>query len=167
MSFGEQMRYVVLPQSIRIATPPTVGFMVQLIKNTSLASIIGFIELTYAAQINNPTLKPILIYGTVGALYFAVCFPLYLLPPRALEVRFRVAIIDIESLHKRFGAATVLDGIDLTVAAARSSRSSASGRARARCCAVSTASRPSTGARRGGRDGAAGDGCASCVDRWA
>jgi polar amino acid transport system permease protein len=89
-TFLEQMRYVVLPQSIRIATPPTVGFMVQLIKNTSLASIIGFNELTYAAQyINNLTLKPILIYGTVGALYFAVCFPLYLLS-RRLEARFRV-----------------------------------------------------------------------------
>jgi len=89
-TFLEQMRYVVLPQSIRIATPPTVGFMVQLIKNTSLASIIGFNELTYAAQyINNLTLKPILIYGTVGAMYFAVCFPLYLLS-RRLEVKFRV-----------------------------------------------------------------------------
>jgi polar amino acid transport system permease protein len=89
-TFMEQMRHVILPQSIRIATPPTVGFMVQLIKNTSLASIIGFNELTYAAQyINNLTLKPILIYGTVGAMYFAVCFPLYLLS-RRLEVKFRV-----------------------------------------------------------------------------
>jgi len=89
-TFLEQMRHVILPQSVRIATPPTVGFMVQLIKNTSLASIIGFNELTYAAQyINNLTLKPILIYGTVGAMYFAVCFPLYLLS-RRLEVRFRV-----------------------------------------------------------------------------
>ena len=89
-TFLEQMRHVILPQSVRIATPPTVGFMVQLIKNTSLASIIGFNELTYAAQyINNLTLKPILIYGTVGAMYFAVCFPLYLLS-RRLEVKFRV-----------------------------------------------------------------------------
>ena len=87
-TFMEQMRHVILPQSIRIATPPTVGFMVQLIKNTSLASIIGFNELTYAAQyINNLTLKPVLIYGTVGAMYFAVCFPLYLLS-RRLEAKF-------------------------------------------------------------------------------
>jgi polar amino acid transport system permease protein len=89
-SYLEQMRYIVLPQSVRIATPPTVGFMVQLIKNTSLASIIGFNELTHAAQyINNLTLQPILIYGTVGALYFAMCFPLYLLS-RRLEARFNV-----------------------------------------------------------------------------
>jgi polar amino acid transport system permease protein len=87
-SYLEQMRHVVLPQSVRIATPPTVGFMVQLVKNTSLASIIGFHELTHAAQyVNNVTLKPILVYGLVGAMYFAVCFPLYLLS-RRLEERF-------------------------------------------------------------------------------
>lgn len=87
-SYLEQMRHVILPQSIRIATPPTVGFMVQLVKNTSLASIIGFHELTHAAQyVNNMTLKPILIYGLVGAMYFSVCFPLYLLS-RRLEAKF-------------------------------------------------------------------------------
>jgi len=87
-SYLEQMRHVVLPQSVRIATPPTVGFMVQLVKNTSLASIIGFHELTHAAQyVNNLTLKPILVYGVVGAMYFAVCFPLYLLS-RRLERTF-------------------------------------------------------------------------------
>jgi len=87
-SYLEQMRHVVLPQSVRIATPPTVGFMVQLVKNTSLASIIGFHELTHAAQyVNNVTLKPILVYGIVGAMYFAVCFPLYLLS-RRLEEKF-------------------------------------------------------------------------------
>jgi polar amino acid transport system permease protein len=87
-SYLEQMRHVVLPQSVRIATPPTVGFMVQLVKNTSLASIIGFQELTHAAQyVNNVTLKPILVYGLVGVMYFAVCFPLYLLS-RRLELRF-------------------------------------------------------------------------------
>jgi polar amino acid transport system permease protein len=82
-SWLEQMRHVVLPQSVRIAIPPTIGFMVQLVKNTSLASIIGFQELTHAAQyINNLTLKPILVYSVVGAMYFAVCFPLYLLSRR-------------------------------------------------------------------------------------
>jgi polar amino acid transport system permease protein len=87
-SYLQQMRHVVLPQSVRIAVPPTVGFMVQLVKNTSLASIIGFHELTHAAQyVNNVTLKPVLVYGIVGAMYFCVCFPLYLLS-RRLEARF-------------------------------------------------------------------------------
>src|SRR5690606_38988980 len=59
-SFVEQFRYVIFPQSFRIAIPPTVGFLVQIIKNTSLASIIGFTELTQAAQfINNLTYQPL------------------------------------------------------------------------------------------------------------
>jgi polar amino acid transport system permease protein len=87
-NYLEQMRHVILPQSVRIALPPTVGFMVQLVKNTSLASIIGFHELTKAAEyVNNLTLQPVMIYGLVGAMYFAVCFPLYLLS-RRLEAKF-------------------------------------------------------------------------------
>ena len=49
-------------QAIRIATPPTVGFMVQVVKNTSLASVIGFVELTRAGQIvNNSTFEPFVV----------------------------------------------------------------------------------------------------------
>ena len=58
------MRDVVLPQALKIAVPPTVGFMVQLIKGTSLAAIIGFTELTRAGQIiNNATFRPLLVFG--------------------------------------------------------------------------------------------------------
>ena len=79
---------VVLPQAIRGATPATVGFLVTLVKDTSLASVIGFVELTRAAQIiNNSTFQSFMIFGTVGALYFALCFPMTLLS-RRLEQRF-------------------------------------------------------------------------------
>jgi polar amino acid transport system permease protein len=68
---------VVLPQAARIATPPTVGFMVQMLKNTSLASVVGFVELTRAAQvINNSTIQPFLVFGIAGAMYFVLCYPL-------------------------------------------------------------------------------------------
>jgi polar amino acid transport system permease protein len=68
---------VILPQAARIATPPTVGFMVQMLKNTSLASVVGFVELTRAAQvINNSTIQPFLVFGIAGAIYFALCYPL-------------------------------------------------------------------------------------------
>ena len=71
------LRLVVLPQAVRLAIPPTVGFLVQLVKNTSLASIIGFAELTQAAQfVNNLTFRPIPVYLTAAAIYFALCFPL-------------------------------------------------------------------------------------------
>jgi polar amino acid transport system permease protein len=85
------MRYVILPQALRIALPPTVGFLVQLIKGTSLAAIIGFTELTRAGQIiNNATFKPFLVFGTVAAIYFVLCWPLSIAATR-LERRFAAA----------------------------------------------------------------------------
>jgi polar amino acid transport system permease protein len=75
----QQYTYVVLPQAMRIAIPPTVGFMVQIVKNTSLASIIGFVELARAGQIvNNSTFEPFIIFCAVAAIYFAMCYPLSL-----------------------------------------------------------------------------------------
>jgi polar amino acid transport system permease protein len=72
-----QLRLVILPQAFRIAIPPTVGFMVQVLKGTSLASIIGFAELTRTAQmVNNATFRPFIVYGLVALLYFLLCWPL-------------------------------------------------------------------------------------------
>ena len=74
----QRMVRVVLPQALRIATPPTVGFMVQIIKNTSIASlVIGFAELSYNAKVlNNSTFQPFLYFGCAAILYFAMCYPL-------------------------------------------------------------------------------------------
>jgi polar amino acid transport system permease protein len=78
---------VILPQAARISIPPTVGFAVQLIKNTSIAAIIGFVELTRAGQLmTNTTFKPMVVYPIVAALYFILCWPLSLLA-QALERR--------------------------------------------------------------------------------
>jgi polar amino acid transport system permease protein len=83
----QQHAYVVLPQALRIAIPPTVGFMVQIVKNTSLASVIGFVELSRAGQIvNNSTFEPFAIFACVGAIYFVLCYPLSL-AARTLERR--------------------------------------------------------------------------------
>jgi len=77
LSLWEQLRHVIVPQSIRVAIPPTVGFLVQLIKNTSLAATIGFVELTREGQLTAAgTYKPFAVYITVAAIYFAMCFPL-------------------------------------------------------------------------------------------
>ncbi|WP_199229483.1 amino acid ABC transporter permease [Azospirillum sp. TSO22-1] len=82
------MRYVILPQAVKVALPPTVGYLVQLIKGTSLAAIIGFTELTRAGQIvNNATFQPFLVFSIVAALYFVLCWPLSLLAAR-LEARY-------------------------------------------------------------------------------
>ncbi len=74
----QRMFQVILPQALRIATPPTVGFMVQIVKNTSFASlVIGFAELSYNAKIlNNSTFKPFLYFGAAAVLYFIICYPL-------------------------------------------------------------------------------------------
>jgi polar amino acid transport system permease protein len=77
LSLVEQLRYVIVPQSIRIAVPPTIGFLVQLIKNTSLAATIGFVELTREGQLTSAsTFQPFAVYVTVAAFYFLMCFPL-------------------------------------------------------------------------------------------
>jgi polar amino acid transport system permease protein len=81
------LRLVVVPQAVRPALPPTVGFVVQLGKNTALASIIGFRELTRAGQIvANVTFQPLAVFLTVALFYFAICYPLSL-ASRRLEAR--------------------------------------------------------------------------------
>ena len=77
LSRTQRLRYVILPQAFRIALGPTVGFMVQIVKNTSVTALIGFVELTRAGQLlNNMTFQPFHVFLTVAAMYFLVCFPL-------------------------------------------------------------------------------------------
>jgi polar amino acid transport system permease protein len=88
----QRMVRIILPQALRIATPPTVGFMVQIIKNTSIASlIIGYADLSYNAKIiNNTTFKPFTYFGLAALLYFAICYPLSR-QSRALERKLNVS----------------------------------------------------------------------------
>jgi polar amino acid transport system permease protein len=91
LTLAQQLRYVIGPQALRIAIPPTVGFLVQVVKGTALASVIGFVELTKAGQmIVNATFQPFLVYGCVALLYFALCFPISW-ASRRLERRLHVA----------------------------------------------------------------------------
>lgn len=77
MSRLQQMRYVILPQAMRVAIPPTVGFFVQVIKGTAVTSIIGFVELSKAGTVvTNATFQPFTVYGLVALIYFALCWPL-------------------------------------------------------------------------------------------
>jgi polar amino acid transport system permease protein len=82
-----QLQLVILPQALRIAVPPTVGFLVQLVKSTALTSIIGFDELLRTGNvITNATFAPFTVYGLVALIYFALCFPLTVIA-RWLELR--------------------------------------------------------------------------------
>jgi polar amino acid transport system permease protein len=90
LKYAARMRDVVLPQALKIALAPTVGYVVQIIKGTSLAAIIGFVEVTRAGQIvNNATFQPLVVFSVVAAIYFAICWPLSLLAARMERRRAR------------------------------------------------------------------------------
>ncbi len=91
MNRYQQMRHVVLPQAMRIAIAPTVGFSVQIVKGTALTSIIGFVELSKAgSMITNATFQPFVVFGFTALIYFALCWPLSLVS-RHLERRSHAA----------------------------------------------------------------------------
>jgi polar amino acid transport system permease protein len=84
----QTLRYVILPQAFQIALGPTVGFMVQVVKNTSVTALIGYVELTRAAQLlNNMTFQPFQVFLTVAAMYFALCYPLSMWSEKLKEQR--------------------------------------------------------------------------------
>jgi polar amino acid transport system permease protein len=79
MSFNyfQQLGLVILPQAVRLSIAPTVGFLAQVIKGTSLASAIGFGELARSAtNITNVTFEPFFVYLVTAVIYFAICFPI-------------------------------------------------------------------------------------------
>lgn len=79
LHYVSRMKDVILPQALKISLPATIGFLVQLVKGTSLAAIVGFVELSRAGQIvSNQTFRPLMVFAIVGAIYFALCWPLSL-----------------------------------------------------------------------------------------
>jgi glutamate/aspartate transport system permease protein len=68
---AQSLRFVVLPQAIRNMVPALVTQMIVLFKDTSLASIIGYVDLTKAAQIvNNREIRPFELYLFIAVVYF-------------------------------------------------------------------------------------------------
>ena len=91
LTYFQRFGYIIIPQAVRISIAPTVGFLVQLVKNTSITALIGFVELTRASQImTSATFAPLKVYLTAAAIYFVVCFSLSQLS-RILERRIHVA----------------------------------------------------------------------------
>lgn len=77
LSRWQTLRHIILPQALRMSVPPTVGFSVQVIKGTALASVIGFVELTKAGtMLNNATFDPFTVFSLVALIYFMLCYPL-------------------------------------------------------------------------------------------
>lgn len=80
----QAMRYVIFPQAVRRMLPPYVGLCTIMVKDTSLAAIIGVFELTRAAQETIArTYLSFEIYLVAAAIYFLISYPLSLLAQRA------------------------------------------------------------------------------------
>lgn len=80
MHYFMRLRYVIFPQAAKIAVPPGIGFLIALVKASSLVSVIGFVDLTRAGRIvTTINQQPLLTFLVVGALYFAISYPISLL----------------------------------------------------------------------------------------
>lgn len=84
LSYAQTMRKVVLPQALKQMIPAIVGQFIAIFKDTSLAFVIGVLELTFVAQgLNNRLMVyPFEIYTTVAALYFVCCYSMSILAAR-------------------------------------------------------------------------------------
>src|SRR5574337_1121311 len=77
MGYPQVMRWVVMPQAFRVMVPPGVGLLIGLIKDSSVISVISYLELTRVGQIlTEKTFLSFQVFGIVAALYFIMCYPL-------------------------------------------------------------------------------------------
>lgn len=80
MNYYVRLRYVIVPQGMRLMVPPGIAFLISLVKASALASVIGYVELTKEGHIvstlNN---QPLNVFLVVAVFYFAISYPLALL----------------------------------------------------------------------------------------
>ncbi|GAA0506514.1 amino acid ABC transporter permease [Tatumella terrea] len=90
-SYLQSLRYIIIPQSMRVVIPPTFSFFIMYIKDTTLASQIGVMELTSASKVlTDKGFSAGLVYATVLVLYFCISYPLSRLGKR-LETKIATA----------------------------------------------------------------------------
>ena len=76
----QQLRLVIIPQAMKIILPPLVGQYVLLIKDTSVVSVIGVMDLTRVGWVTVVRIpEGLMVFSLVGALYFMISYPLILL----------------------------------------------------------------------------------------
>jgi polar amino acid transport system permease protein len=77
LSFFQQLRHVIVPQSLSTILPPLVGQYVLLIKDSSVVSVIGVVELTRVGWVTVVRIpEGLMVFSLVGILYFAISYPL-------------------------------------------------------------------------------------------
>ena len=99
MSWGQSLRYIILPQAARVAVPPLSNTFISLVKYTSLASVITVPELFLAAQrIAAVTYQPLILYSEAALLYLLISSVLSYLQSR-LELRLERNTLVKEEHH--------------------------------------------------------------------
>ncbi|MFF7397746.1 amino acid ABC transporter permease [Achromobacter sp. NPDC008082] len=89
-SYLQCMRFVIVPQALRISIPPLVGRALLLFKNTSVAMAIGVMELTYQArEIENETYRTFATFGAATIMYLLGSFLIMALGSR-IYARYRL-----------------------------------------------------------------------------
>ena len=77
LSQYQQLRFIVLPQAMRTIMPPLVGQYVLLVKDSSVVSAIGVVDITRVGWLTVQRVpEGLMVFGLVGLLYFAICYPL-------------------------------------------------------------------------------------------
>ena len=77
LNYLQKMRYIIVPQAMKVIVPPGIGFLIALVKESSLVSIIGFVDLTKAGKvISNLTMNPLKSFLSVALFYFVICYGL-------------------------------------------------------------------------------------------
>jgi polar amino acid transport system permease protein len=77
LSIIQQLRFVVLPQAMQTILPPLVGQYVLLIKDSSVVSVIGVVELTRVGWMTVVRIpEGLIVFSLVGILYFVISYPL-------------------------------------------------------------------------------------------
>ncbi len=77
LSLVQQLRFVIVPQALQTILPPLVGQYVLMIKDSSVVSVIGVIELTRVGWVTVVRIpEGLMVFSLVGILYFVICYPL-------------------------------------------------------------------------------------------
>ena len=107
LSYVQSMRFVILPQALRLMVPAMMGQLTTVIKDTSLVATIGVFELVRQGRVlYTQFFNPIEVFVVIGAIYFVICFALSQ-ASRRLEVGYvtREARVKLEEVQLRDQAA--------------------------------------------------------------
>ena len=86
LTLYQQLRHVIVPQSLQTILPPLVGQYVLLIKDSSVVSVIGVVELTRVGWVTVVRIpEGLMVFSLVGILYFVISYPLIRLSNRLEE----------------------------------------------------------------------------------